>query len=1132
MRHLPLLSLPTTSRQADWQLPNLTATALHITHLQAAGQTLLVTTKDTLQANQLKSTIEAFGGSSLVFPDHETLPYDPFSPHQRVTSERLAVLSQLLNGQITTMIVAVPALMQRLCPPAFISGNVFILKTGMSLQRDPFRQRLEMAGYRSVAEVVAPGEFSVRGAVIDLYPMGFEWPVRLDYFDNEIDSLRTFNPDDQRTLNKIDALSVLPAREFDTQAESIQRFRQKFRESFAIDPTRSPIYQAVSQGHFPPGIEAYLPLFFETTATLFDYLPAKSTLIGLPGIEESALQHWQFIQRRYESYRHQADHPLLEPERLFITPTALSGAFTTYPRVQVHYTQPRTTLIPPSHLTQWLESRSVPTLIVCEGKGRREAFGEKLKNLSVEFHLLETFNEALDWAVQQTSVEASSTKALAILAANFNQSFSLTQPPLEVISEYELLGIQAKPRHHQKATTNVQAVLDNIDTLSLGDPVVHIQHGVGRYAGLELMEGDEFLILDYANGGRLYVPVMQLDRLSRYQGTREQAPWHKLGSEQWEKACRKAQEKAFDAAAELLNIYAAREAAVGTPITLDKTAYAQFADSFPFEETRDQQQAIEAIEADLAIGKMDRVICGDVGFGKTEVAMRAAFLTVMSDKQVAMLAPTTLLAEQHAKNFADRFADWPIKIAALSRFQTGKHAQSIIDDLKAGHVDIVIGTHKLLSDQIEFKQLGLLIIDEEHRFGVRHKEAINKRRSNVNLLTMTATPIPRTLNLSLSGIKSLSLITTPPEGRLAVKTFVNEWNDALILEALEREFQRGGQVYFLHNDVASIDAMRDQLAKLCPSATINVAHGQMRERELEQVMQDFYHQRINVLLCTTIIESGIDIPNANTILIHRADKLGLAQLHQLRGRVGRSHHRAYCYLITPPFKSLTTDAQKRLTAISEHETLGAGFMLANQDLEIRGAGEFLGESQSGQIDEVGFTLYMQLLKRAVDSLKKGEVLSPSASLSSQDFEINLHVPALIPETYLPDIHSRLVFYKRMSSAEDEATLDELQIEMIDRFGLMPEALQTLFKVSKLRCLARPLGLQKIEATAQGIKIHLGDQPNINVQRLIQLVQTQPKFYQLQGKNILIYKLPLEKLELRLNAVREIIEQLIPPTPNG
>ena len=1100
---------------------------------------VLVIAPDSQTAARLNTELRVFGGPNLeilAFPDWETLPYDGFSPHQDILSQRLAALCRLPQRQRGVLVAPVATLMQRLAPRDYLDRYALLLTVGERLDLPDFRLRLEAAGYACVSQVADRGEFAVRGSILDLFPMGAARPYRIELFDDEVESIRAFDPDTQLSVDKVKRVELLPAREFALDKDSIARFRQGWRRRFEGDPQRSPIYREVSAGHAPGGIEYYLPLFFEQSATLFDHLPQSTLAIRLDGVDAAMTLFQEQIMDRYEQRRYDAERPLLPPPLLFLEAVQVEQALARYPRVELQETgngginfptapPPALPLQlrqerPAAALEQFLAEFAGRTLIAAESAGRREVLLDLLRSYGLRPAVCGNWAEFL---------EREELK-LALTVAPLDQGLLLTDPPLAIIAEPQLYGDRARQTRRRVASRDPETIIRNLTDLSLGAPIVHEQHGIGRYAGLERLEvagiDGEFVVVEYAGSDRLYVPVASLHLLSRYTGAAaEHAPLHKLGSGQWEKVKRKAAEQATDAAAELLDLYARREARPGHAFTLSETEYAAFAAAFPFEETADQQTAIAAVIADLRSGKpMDRVVCGDVGFGKTEVAMRAAFVAVQDGRQVAVLTPTTLLAQQHHQNFLDRFADWPVRIELLSRFRSAKQQAETIKALTEGKVDILIGTHKLLQDSVQFKQLGLVVVDEEHRFGVRHKERLKTLRTEVDILTLTATPIPRTLNLAMAGLRDLSIIATPPAGRLAVKTFVGQWNPATIREACQRELKRGGQIYFLHNEVETIQRMAAQIAELAPGARIAVAHGQMRERDLEQVMLDFYHRRCNLLICTTIIESGIDVPSANTILINRADKLGLAQLHQLRGRVGRSHHRAYAYLIVPPKPAMTTDAIKRIEAIESLEDLGAGFLLASHDLEIRGAGELLGEQQSGQIHEVGFTLYMDLLERAVAALKAGKIPHLDQPLDHGP-EIDLQSPALIPDDYLPDVHSRLILYKRIASAHDEGELRELQVEMIDRFGLLPAPVKTLFRATGLKLQALPVGVKKIEAGLKGGRLVFGPEPKIDAAKLVRLIQQQPKSYKLDGKDKLRFIKALPDVESRAVAVEDLLEQI-------
>ncbi len=1108
--------IPTQKRTAHWALENASHFALALTKsAKNSDQNLVVIVRSMKEAEELRDDCHFFGGEAEIFPDTETLPYDPFSPQVDIISRRLAILSKIKSGQIPLTIITVPTLMQRVAPTHFLAANVLLLETGSRMDIEAFRQNLEKAGYLAVNNVISPGEFAVRGAIFDLYPMGYHTPIRIDFFDDEIDSIYTFDPDTQHTDEKLEIFSLLPAREFDTSSEAIARFKEKFEAAFGDNPERSLIYKEIIKGNLPSGIESYFPLFFQDTSTFFDYLPPKTTLITFPSLETEGLRFQKLIDERYERYRHDMTRPLLPPSRLFLTLSALSGTIGDYPQVSLEFNAPIYPNITLDHLKAQMDE-SFPLVICTETSGRRETLIGRLENESITPTVFSSINAVFD-----------APTPLAIVTGTLRHGFRLETPPLTLITEDEFLGITRSRYRSKEKVANIENMLTSLDELKPGDPVIHLTHGIGRYDGLATIDNTELVVIRYQDNAKLYLPITSLDLLAAYSGTdKTKAPWHKLGSDQWDKAKRKAAEKANDTAAELLDLYAKREAQPAKGMSFPEEEYRAFSESFPYETTPDQQRAIDEIIEDLKEGKMDRIICGDVGFGKTEVAMRAAFVAVMNGYQVALLAPTTLLAEQHGESFQDRFAELPVKIATLSRFRKTKETREILAAAEKGELDIIVGTHKLLSDDVKFNNLGLVIIDEEHRFGVKQKEKLKSMRAEVNFLAMTATPIPRTLNMGLSGLKSLSIIATPPENRIAIKTFLNEWSDELVLEACHREFKRGGQVYFLHNEVRTIESVRERLEALFPDITIAVAHGQMRETELEKVMLDFHSHRVNMLLCTTIIESGIDIPNANTIIINRADHLGLAQLHQIRGRVGRSHHRAFCYLIVPPAKEMTSDAKKRIEAIMSTDTLGAGFMLANHDLEIRGAGELLGDQQSGEIHSIGFSLYMDLLSRAVKMVKSGQKLNLEEPFNPTT-EISIGVPALINELYIGDVSVRLSFYKRLASAADQEEIDNIHIEMIDRFGLLPEETKFLVRLTELKLLARPLNVSKIEASKEGIRIIFGDNPHLDAERLIELIQKEPHLYQLQGQELLRYKVPLENPELRINAIVKLIKALLP-----
>lgn len=1091
-------------------------------------------TADTQTALRLKEEIPFFAPhiKLALFPDWETLPYDRFSPHSELISERLATLWQIYQGEVDLVIVPISTALLRLAPLQFLLARTFLLKTHQRLNSEKLKQALVAAGYLSMSQVVAPGEFAVRGGLIDIFPMGSPLPYRIELFDDEIESLRTFDPDTQRTLYPVAEIRLLPAREYPTDQAAVTLFRQRYRECFEGDPSKSRIYREVSSQVFPAGIEYYLPLFFENTATLFDYLPDDTLIIQHRDLHHAAENFWVDINSRYDLGRGDAERPLLPPSELYLRPNEFFEALKPYARLVFpaptqeeiaqhaslpHLAVDRRAECPLSRLQQFIQHYSGRILLTAESLGRRETMFQFLHEYGITPCLVE------DW---QTFATGNIKLALAV--APLYKGFLDTGLGIAIVTEAELYHHVARSHtKRQRVKNSTDAMLRDLAEIKPGDPVVHEQHGIGRYMGLvslDLGEGEtEFMELEYADSGKLYVPVSQLSVISRYAGaSADQVTLYRLGSPQWEKAKKKAAEKARDTAAELLNLYAQRTAREGHAFSLSAHDYASFAAGFGFEETPDQAATIEAVIADMTCGKpMDRLVCGDVGFGKTEVALRAAFVAVLGGKQVAVLVPTTLLAEQHYQNFCDRFADWPVKIAELSRFRSTKEIRSALNALAEGTLDIVIGTHKLIQADVMFKRLGLVIIDEEHRFGVRQKEQLKQLRANVDVLTLTATPIPRTLSMAMEGLRDFSVIATAPARRLAVKTFVMPFSEGVIREAVLRELKRGGQVFFLHNEVETIETMRDRLVKLLPEARIGVAHGQLRERELEQVMRDFLQQRFNVLLCSTIIETGIDIPNANTILIHRADKFGLAQLHQLRGRVGRSHHQAYAYLLTPD--TMTKEAVKRLEAIQLSEELGSGFYLAMHDLEIRGAGEILGEGQSGEMQDVGFTLFVEMLKQAVNALKQGKEPDVNAPLGITT-EINLHSPALLPESYCPDIHERLVLYKRLASCDSESDINSIQEELVDRFGLPPEPVKTLINSHRIRLIARELGVQKVDASETAIQLNFVSQPQIEPMKVIQLIQ-QHRHYKLIGQDKLRVEVAIPEVGLRIVRVKELLKSL-------
>lgn len=1102
--------------------------------------------QDNLSASQLQAELTFFLNPNeatqeiLFFPDWETLPYDQFSPHQDIISERLYALSRIQQLNNAIVITSASTLMHKLCPPEFLNHYALMLKEGQTLDLTSFRQQLQQSGYHCVNKVLEHGEFAVRGSIIDVFPMGSGLPFRIELFDDEIDSLREFDTETQRTIEKITEINVLPAREFPLNEQSQLLFRRAFRTLFPGNPSQCPLYEAVSDGQFPSGIEYYLPLFFEKTVSFFDYLPSHAKICLIEDIQANAEQFWQEVTERYEQRRHDISRPILPPSMCFINPGDLLAQANTYEQLRLFHKPSekkgavhnfdvtkatplpidRKTEEPLSQLRAYCADSSRRYLIVVNSAGRREVLLDLLKPSGLFPKTQGTWHDFIK-----------DNAPINITTGPLNYGAQLNQVNLVLIVESQLFGEQSTPqRRGTQKSVDPDLIIRDMAELRLGAPVVHLQFGVGRYQGLQSITTNgipcEFLVLSYAGDDKIYVPVHALHMISRYTGVdSDSAPLHKLGSEQWQKEKKKAAEKIHDVAIELLDLYAKREAQAAHQYELNPTEYIKFASAFPFTETADQLHAIDQIIKDMQSTRpMDRLICGDVGFGKTEVAMRAAFVAVQNEKQVCVLVPTTLLAGQHFESFRDRFADFPIRIELLSRFRSPKESEAVLAGLKSGQVDIVIGTHKLFSKQTAFKNLGLLIIDEEHRFGVKQKEHMKSLRTHVDILSMTATPIPRTLNMAMAGIRDISLIATPPAKRLAIKTFWQEKNDPMIREALLREILRGGQVFFLHNNVQTIDRVCQDLQTLVPEAKVRSANGQMRERELERVMSDFYHHRFNVLVCTTIIETGIDIPTANTIIIDRADKFGLAQLHQLRGRVGRSHHQAYAYLLTPNEKLLTTDAVKRLEAIVSLEDLGAGFTLATHDLEIRGAGELLGEDQSGNMHAIGFNLFMEMLDRAVNDLKEGKIPELSAPMY-QGPDIDLRISAIIPDDYIADIHNRLIMYKRISNAKTKEQLHDLQIELIDRFGLLPQPVKHLLLITELKLKAARLGIQRISAGAQQGKIDFGEKPNIDPTVLIHLIQVHAKRYQMEGPTRLRFNLDATTTEERLFEINALLGKL-------
>jgi transcription-repair coupling factor (superfamily II helicase) len=1155
--HLLAPRLPgTASPEVRWGGLYGAAAALCIAEAAAAATgPLLVIAPNARDAESLADAIGFFAGPGLaisVFPDLETLPYDAFSAHPDITSARLAALAALPRARAGVWVVAVDTLMQRLSPRSFIEAWSLQIHVGETLDLEALRTRLTAAGYAAVTQVVAHGEFAVRGSLLDVFPMGADSPFRVDLLDREVDSIRRFDPDSQRSGDRQERLSMLPARETPLHPDAVREFRRRYRLRFPGDLSEHVVYRDVSQGTAPGGLEYYLPLFFERTSHLFEYLPPDTVIIDVGEATGAIGGLWDGIVQRHDQLSHDRLRPILEPAELFLAPAEIAASLQTFARVHLRSfawppelaqadgipvqnfpsTAPASVRIDPraeqpaAELAAHLTGSRARVLIAAESAGRRELILDLLRARELRPAVFDSF-----------AAFAADTTPLGITVSASVGGLRLEAPPLEILTESQLFGERVRQeRRRRRADRDPAKILAELTDLRIGSPVVHETYGVGRYVGLQTMDvagySGEFLVLEYADGDKLYVPVQSLHLVSRYTGApAETAPLHKLGGDQWQRARRRAAQRIRDVAAELLDLYSRRAARVGTSISASEADTLAFQSGFRFEETADQAAAIEQVLADLKSDKpMDRVICGDVGFGKTEVALRAAFAAVQAGKQVAVLVPTTLLAQQHYTNFVDRFADWPVRVESLSRFRTNKEAAAVLEGVASGAVDIVIATQRLLQGKTRFKDLGLIVVDEEHRFGVRDKEKLKALRAEVDVLTLTATPIPRTLNMAMGGLRDLSLIATPPAERLAVKTFVMEWNETVVREACLREIRRGGQIYFVHNTVETIEKTAQALRTLIPEATVAVGHGQMRERELEQLMLDFYHRRFNLLVCTTIIESGIDVPTANTIIIDRADRFGLAQIHQLRGRVGRSHHRAYAYLITPPPKAMTADSVKRLEALESLEELGAGFTLATHDLEIRGAGELLGDEQSGQINEIGFNLYTELLQRAVAALKAGKTADLESPLDAGP-EVELHLPAMIPEDYVPDVHLRLVLYKRIATVASRMDLEELKVELIDRFGPLPPFTLSLLRIRQLKLLAAELGIRKIDAGPASGYLVFEPENRIDTAKVIRLIQSRPKEYRLEGS----LKLRFGHIARTEEALFARIEQLIAeisPAPVG
>ncbi len=1132
------LALPKTGKRID--LPQLSgsADALAIAQLAGRGRMIAVITANPIDAKRLQDEITwlAPGLRLHLLPDWETLPYDSFSPHQDLISERLSTLYAITRSEADVVLVPASTALYRMAPPAFLAAYTFFLKQGEQLDVEQLRMQMAVAGYAHVTQVVSPGEFSVRGGLVDLYPMGSPLPYRIDLFDNEVESIKTFDPDTQRTVYPVKEIRLLPAREFPLDDKGRSRFRGQFREIFEGDPTRATIYKDVTNGIAPAGIEYFLPLFFEDVATLFDYLPADTPVLLHRDVPGTIAEFWRDTRSRYDLLKGDRTRPVMQPEKLFLSDEAFFLALKSHPRLVLGDSDDADSAGTPAalplpdiaverkasdplyKLKAFCASFSGRVLLLADSPGRRETMAEYLAEYGVKPEASADFDGF-----------TASDAAIALGTAPLGAGFILPHARLAIVTETELYAATARTRSrrdNRKAAT-MEGWLRDLSELKVGDPVVHVSHGIGRYLGLihmNLGEGEtEFLHLEYNGGDKLYVPVSQLHVITRYAGSDpENLDLHRLGSGQWEKAKKKAAMQVRDTAAELLSLYAQRAARPGHRFDFKQHDLEAFAEAFGFETTPDQQAAIDAVVTDMKSGRpMDRLVCGDVGFGKTEVALRAAFIAVADGKQVVVLCPTTLLAEQHYQTFADRFADWPIKIAELSRFKSAKEQTEALLQLGEGKVDIIIGTHRLLQKDVVFKRLGLVIIDEEHRFGVRQKEALKQLRSEVDILTLTATPIPRTLGLAMEGLREFSVIATAPQKRLAIKTFVQRWSKGIVREAVLREFKRGGQVYFLHNEVDTIENMRNDLAELLPEARIVVGHGQLPERELERVMRDFTQQRANLLLCTTIIETGINIPTANTIIMNRADRFGLAQLHQLRGRVGRSHHQAYAYLLTDANAKPSAQALKRLEAIAMMDELGSGFYLAMHDLEIRGAGEVLGEHQSGEIQQIGFSLYTEMLKHAVRDLQAGKEPDLSQPLEVVS-EINLHTPALLPTEYCPDVQERLTLYKRLANCDAETELRDLQEELIDRFGDLPPQTVALLETHRMRLLLKPWDVQKLDASDAQISIQFGKAAPIDPVKVIFLIQ-KDRSTKMSGPDKLIRRVSLPDLKQRVKAVRELLE---------
>ena len=1133
------LPFPDTPAQAQlW--PRLSSGALALALSSVVNEKpILIVTASSAQAESLRASLRFFlpekqAQRLALFSDYETLPYDVFSPAEDLISERLDVLHRAASGAAPLLITSIKTLLQRLPPVDYVLQRSLSFAVGERVDADAFRSQLVERGYR-VAEIVREhGEVAVRGSLIDVFPMGLNHPCRLDLFDDEIESIRLFDPETQLTREKVESIRLLPGREFSMDRQSIQDFRNRWYQTFDADPRKSSIYESVARGFAPQGIESYLPLFFDKTASLFDYLRADTRLVLCDGLTDAAESFWLNLQDRHEQYSGNIERPLLRPHQIYLSVADCFASVNQYSRVRLDANSALTPEVKPlpdvtlhyraenpfSGLEK-LIGATESLLIAAESAGRREVLLDTLAAHGIRPTAFASWQEFLD-----------NPSDIGICIGMFEQGWLSRDDRYALLAENDLFGerIKQKAARSRRADswTEAERIIRDLTELREGSPVVHIEHGVGRFLGLETLRvngaDQEFLALEYADRNKLYVPVDALELIARHSGAdSDSAPLNRLGSDQWEKAKRKAREIIRDTAAELLEIYARRQARQGNSYKADETEYQRFCQEFPFEETEDQLSCIRSVEEDMAAQRpMDRLICGDVGFGKTEIAMRAAFIAVNAGRQVAVLVPTTLLARQHAETFRDRFANWPVQVESISRMRSESEQSKAIEAFSNGKIDILIGTHKLLHQKFAGHNLGLLIVDEEHRFGVRQKEALKALKTEVDILTLTATPIPRTLNMAMASIRDLSIIATPPARRLAIKTFVHQDETRIIQEAIQRELSRGGQVYLVHNEIRSIEKRAQDIRDLIPEARVGIGHGQMREQELERVMGDFYHQRFDVLVCTTIIETGIDIPTANTIIIDRADRFGLAQLHQLRGRVGRSHHQAYAFLLVADRRSITADAVKRLEAIEEADHLGAGFTLATHDLEIRGAGELLGENQSGQIHAIGFDLYQKMLERAVRQLQSGQAIDDEIA---DTIEVKLGVPTLIPDDYLPDINSRLQLYKRISAASDEDALRAIQVEMIDRFGLLPDPTKTLFALALLKIRARPLGIQRIDIGDASGSISFAETLPFDPYCLIRLVQQSPERYRFAGSTRLQFFGNFDSADKRLAFLHAFLDQI-------